>query len=199
MIIVYFDGACEPINPKGIATYGYVVYRDNQKIAEGSGLACEPFSWNSSNNVAEYTALVKALEYLVENGLTDKQVVVRGDSQLVIRQMIGWYSVKSERIKPLYEKAVELASKFKEIEFEWIPREYNEEADNLSHKAYVKFLDSHPDAVKKIEKYLATEKQIKYLELLGVKVYKYMGKFEASRLISRALQKKQKKKNQNSA
>ena len=186
MIVVYFDGACEPINPKGIATYGYVIYRDEQKITEGSGLACEPFSWNSSNNVAEYTALVKALEYLVENGLTDKQVVVRGDSQLVIRQMIGRYSVKSERIKPLYEKAVELTSKFKEIEFEWIPREYNEEADNLSHKAYVEFLDSHPDAVKKIEKYLATEKQIKYLESLGVRVYKYMGKFEASRLIDRA-------------
>ena len=186
-IVVYFDGACEPWNPKGIATYGFVIYRDSKKIREGKGLACEPFSWQSSNNVAEYTAMIKALEYLIENGLTKEEVIVKGDSQLTIRQMNGVYSVNAKRIIPLYKKATELVSKFNKIKFIWIPREENEIADHLSHEVYVEYIDSHPEIKEKISSSLATEKQKRLMNRLGIKYNKYIGKRDANRLIKRAL------------
>ena len=188
MIIVYFDGACEPYNPKGIATYGYVIYRDyDKKVAEGKGLAAEPFSYQSSNNVAEYTAMIKALEFLVNHHLTDEEVIVKGDSQLTIRQMLGLYNVNAPRIIPLYKKAKELASQFRKIKFIWIPREENEEADELSHIAYDEYLDAHPEVIDKIKYTFATEKQKKFMERLNIKYDKYISKREASRLIKRKL------------
>ena len=185
MVLVYFDGACEPTNPKGIATYGYVIYKDSRKITEGYGLAAEPFSWKSSNNVAEYTAMIKALQYLVENNYTKERVIVRGDSQLTIRQMQDIYEVRAERIIPLYNKAQWLVKNFSNLRFEWVPREDNEEADNLSHKAYEEYLDSHPEIVEKIKHLFATEKQKRFLKKLNIKFDKYIGKREASRLIRR--------------
>lgn len=52
-VTVYYDGACEPRNPRGVATYGFVIYKDGVKIGEGKGLAAEPWSEGASNNVAE--------------------------------------------------------------------------------------------------------------------------------------------------
>ena len=64
MIEVYFDGLCEP-NPGGVATFGFVVKRDGKKIHEGHGLAGTPKTPQATNNVAEYTGLIRALEWLV--------------------------------------------------------------------------------------------------------------------------------------
>lgn len=159
MIKVYFDGACEPINPGGIATFGYVIFRDYEKIIEGKGIASEPFSSQASNNVAEYTALIKALEWLISNNYKNDNVHVCGDSQLTIRQMTGKYAVKAERLLPLYARAQELAAQFGSIKFEWIPREKNEEADNLTHQAYTEYIGSDPAIREKIGPVVATEKQ----------------------------------------
>ena len=186
-IIAYFDGACEPKNPEGIATYGFVIYKDGEKITDGYGLVCEPFSWGSSNNTAEYTAMIEALKYLVENGHTKDYVTIRGDSQLTIFQMTGRYSVNAERIIPLHEKAINLKRPFSNLNFEWIPREENEEADRLSHIAYTEYLDSHPEIIEKIQPLLATEKQKNFLGRLHIEYDKYIGKREASRLIDRKL------------
>ena len=185
MIEIYFDGACEPINPKGIATYGFIICKNGKKIGQDKGLACEPFSSKSSNNVAEYTALIKALE-TVKNKKLDKKIIIKGDSQLAIRQMQGIYSVNAPRIIPLYNKAKKLAMGL-DIKFEWIPREKNEDADYLSHKAYEEYIDKHPEARKTVEKYCATEKQKEYMDKLKIKYDKYISKREASRLISRKL------------
>jgi len=187
MIVVYFDGACEPWNPRGIATYGYVIYRDGKIHHKGKGLACEPFSPKASNNVAEYTAMIEALKFLVENRMTSEKVVVRGDSQLTIRQMLGVYSVRASRIIPLYKRAASLVKHFRDIRFEWVPREKNEEADELSHEAYVEYIDNNPEVFERIKHTLATEKQKKVMDKLGIKYDKYVGKREASRLIGRAL------------
>ena len=186
-ITVYFDGACEPTNPKGIATYGFVIYRGKKKIGEEYGVAIEPFSWGSSNNVAEYTAMLKALEYLKQHKLEKKRIVVKGDSQLTIFQMSGDYLVKSERIIPLYRTARQLIKNFSNLSFEWIPREKNSEADRLSHVAYTEYLDEHPYIIEKITGYLATEKQKEFLDRLHIEYDKYIGKREASRLIDRKL------------
>ena len=141
---VYFDGLCEPINPGGIATYGYVIYVNGVKIYEGCGCAgAGIFGDDVTNNVAEYIALIKSLEWLIENGYTDTEVRVYGDSQLVIMQINGRYSVRSPRIVPLFNKVNRLLSRFKSISLTWIPRDENKEADNLSKKAYYAFLKKY--------------------------------------------------------
>jgi len=138
-IIVYYDGACEPRNPGGVATYGFVIYADGEKIGEGMGLAAEPWSWKASNNGAEYTAMIEAFKWLLEHGYADADVLVRGDSQLSIRQMQGWYAVKAPRIIPLYMEAKRLAEKFRKVSFQWVPREQNVEADLLSELAFKEY------------------------------------------------------------
>ncbi|MCP6728676.1 ribonuclease HI family protein [Metallosphaera sedula] len=103
------------------------------------GLASEPWSVNSTNNVAEYTGLICLLKKMLTLGVTEARV--EGDSQLVIRQLKGEYSVKSKRIIPLYEKAKELLAKFSSVEIEWIPREENKEADRITRIAFKKVLN----------------------------------------------------------
>lgn len=61
MIIIYFDGLCEPRNPGGIATYGYVVYKDEKVIKKGCRAIGE--GQGMTNNVAEYSGLKRALEW----------------------------------------------------------------------------------------------------------------------------------------
>src|SRR5215211_493397 len=93
-----FDGMCQPVNPGGIACYGFIIQKKNNKfnkIYEGAGIALEPFSKESSNNVAEYIGLIKALEWLFNNGYTKSTIRIQGDSQLIINQLCGKYRVRS--------------------------------------------------------------------------------------------------------
>ncbi|MGB9811367.1 MAG: ribonuclease HI [Dictyoglomus turgidum] len=139
-IEVFFDGACEPFNPGGVATWGYVVVADGKVMKQDYGLACEPYSKQATNNFAEYTALIKAMQFCIENGYKD--ITVKGDSQLVIRQMTGEYSVRSQNILPLYQQAQELAQKLGKINFVWIRREENSKADALSKQAYKSYIET---------------------------------------------------------
>src|SRR5919199_1338103 len=91
---------------------------------------------NSTNNVAEYTGIIKALEWLIANNYQNESIVIKGDSQLVILQIKRKFKVKAPNIIPLYHDAMSLISKFKDIQFELIPREQNKEADRLSNLAY---------------------------------------------------------------
>jgi ribonuclease HI len=141
VIKLYFDGLCEPKNPGGVATYGYVVYRDGKKVHEGRGLAGQPFSPEATNNVAEYTAIIKGLEYLADQKVAEP-VLVRGDSKLVIEQSAGRWKVKSPNIAPLNARVRELFFKFPSLTFEWVPREQNREADALTNLAYAEFQKS---------------------------------------------------------
>jgi len=80
--------------------------------------------------------MIQAFKWLLEHDYAYAEVLVRGDSQLSIRQMQGWYAVKAPRIIPLYEEAFKLAKKFRKVSFQWVPRELNEEADLLSELAF---------------------------------------------------------------
>ena len=144
MIEVYFDGLCEPRNPGGVPTYGFVVYRDGRKIHEGRGLAGKPYAPSATNNVAEYTGAVRALEHLIAEKLTDEPILVRGDSLLVINQVNSLWKVKSPNIAPLNAKVRELFFKFKDLKFEWVPRERNKDADALTNLAYAEFKSRQP-------------------------------------------------------
>jgi len=137
MIEAYFDGLCDP-NPGGVATYGFLIKKDGKKVDEGHGLAGTPKTPQATNNVAEYTGLLKALEWLVAHKTKDP-VIIRGDSDLVIKQVKGEYKVKSGLLAPLHGKVQELAEKLPDVRFEWIQRERNTEADRLTNLAYAEY------------------------------------------------------------
>jgi ribonuclease HI len=131
--VVHFDGACQPPRGGGLAGYGFTV-EGAGFLHEDWGLATRPYSEHSTNNVAEYVGAIRALEWLLEQGFRD-DVVVRGDSELVIRQMNGEYAVRAEHLKAYQERLQQLAGRFRTVRFEWIPRDENSHADLLSKRA----------------------------------------------------------------
>jgi len=130
MFILYFDGACLPKNPGGVASYGWVLEGGGWK-EKGCGIETE----SGTNNVAEYAGLIHGLEKAVEKEV--KELEIRGDSQVVIYQLKGRYSVNSGKLLPYYRRALELLGKFRKVKLVWIPREENGEADKLSTRAYI--------------------------------------------------------------
>ena len=143
-IEVYIDGLCQPRNPKGIACYAFLVKQNaNTMYAEG-GLAAEPFSENATNNAAEYTALIKVLEWLIKNGRQQSTVRIKSDSQLLVKQMQGDYRVRDGRILPLFKRALLLSRQITACYFDWIPRTQNREADALTNKAYNEAIIKNP-------------------------------------------------------
>jgi ribonuclease HI len=137
MIEAYFDGLCDP-NPGGVATYGFVIKRDGKKIDEGHGLAGTPKTPQATNNVAEYTGLLKALEWLAGQK-SRGPIVIRGDSDLIIKQVQGLYKVKSALLAPLHGQVKELLEELPDVTLEWIPRERNADADRLTNLAYAEY------------------------------------------------------------
>jgi len=132
MITIYFDGLCRPRNPGGTATYGYVIYKDGKKVKSGSGVIGS--GAGMTNNVAEYSALQRAAEWVNRNG-DDDEIVIKGDSRLVIHQMNGTWQIKSETSQKFVPEICRLLEGRK-TRCIWIPREQNAEADLLSNLAY---------------------------------------------------------------
>ncbi len=87
----------------------------------------------ATNNRAEYTALIEGLRAALEKNIT--QLDCRLDSELIVKQMRREYKVKNADLKVLWQTAEDLASKFKEIEFNHVLREKNQDADLLVNKA----------------------------------------------------------------
>jgi ribonuclease HI len=142
MITIYFDGLCRPRNPGGVATYGYVIYQDGKKVNSGCGVVGS--GAEMTNNVAEYSALKHAVEWVCRNGLKD-EIIIKGDSQLVIHQMTGTWQVKSETSQKFVPEIRRLLEGRK-TRFVWIPREQNAEADLLSNIAYSQAGRKPPDS-----------------------------------------------------
>jgi ribonuclease HI len=91
----------------------------------------------TTNNVAEYEAVLLALELAGELGASEIEVV--NDSELVARQIGGQYRVKQEHLKPLHRKVMEALRGFDGWEVRSVRREHNVRADELVNEA----LDSH--------------------------------------------------------
>ena len=145
MITVYFDGLCYPKNPCGVAAYGYLIYEDGELLHKGFGAVGE--GPGMTNNVAEYEGLLAALFWIKDNGLNDK-VVVRGDSQLVINQISGRWQVKSGTSSKYVPEIKEMMNGM-DVVLEWIPREKNGEADELSRLAYERYIAKKSTVVRK--------------------------------------------------
>ncbi|OPX76476.1 MAG: Ribonuclease HI [Methanosaeta sp. PtaB.Bin018] len=135
MITVYFDGLCHPKNPCGVAAFGYLVLRNGQVVHKGFRAVGE--GKGMTNNVAEYEGLMAAAQWIADEGIEEK-IVIKGDSQLVIKQMKGEWKVKSATSKK-YVPKIERLLEGKDVSFVWVPREENEEADRLSRLAYERY------------------------------------------------------------
>ena len=165
-LIVNFDGLCEPINPAGIACYGFIVKDDSDRtLYRGYGLLVEvePFSNAVNNNVAEYGAAIKAMEWLAENGYGNSdskneegryiEITMRGDSQLIIRKLkSASYTKRAAKLNSMYNRAIAMRSKFADVNigFEWVKRDYNKEADDLAKRAYYQTLRRYPILKRKV-------------------------------------------------
>ena len=122
-----FDGGSRG-NP-GPAGIGVVI-----RAADGTPLlTLGRYIGKATNNVAEYTALNTALEEAKRLGA--KRVKIRGDSELVVRQMTGVYRVKHPDLIPLHRQATDLMAEFDEATIEHNYREKNELADRLGNLA----------------------------------------------------------------
>ena len=121
--VLYTDGASFQ-NP-GPAGIGVVLVVDGDVVLTRS----EDIGY-ATNNQAEYRALLKGLTAAIERGV--KRVLVRSDSQLLIRQMTGEYKVKSKALMALRREAEGLKQQFDEIAFEHVYRDFNELADELA-------------------------------------------------------------------
>lgn len=123
---VAFDGASRG-NP-GPAAVGYRVELDDE-TREGSATIGE-----ATNNEAEYEALRRALESARNAGADG--VAVRGDSQLIVRQINGEYAVNAENLQPLYDDVVDLLAEFDDWEISHVDRSNNAVADDLANRAF---------------------------------------------------------------
>jgi ribonuclease HI len=120
------DGAARG-NP-GPAAIAFIIERPGEKNLEYKECLGE-----ATNNVAEYMALIRALEKARDLG--GKRLAIRSDSDLMVQQMKGQYKVKNAGLMPLYQKANRLCQDFDSVTFRHIPREENTRADRLCNQA----------------------------------------------------------------
>lgn len=123
---LYSDGGSRG-NP-GAAALGYVLtLEDDREIKHGEYIG------ETTNNQAEYAAIIAGLAKAVELGVTQLDCYL--DSELVVRQINGDYKVKNGDLRPRFAEVVQTKQKFEKITFTHIPREKNNEADSLVNDA----------------------------------------------------------------
>lgn len=123
---LYFDGASKG-NP-GLAGAGAVLYDgDDIEVYSESVFV----GLKETNNVAEYTGLIIGLKAALNLGT--KRLIVKGDSDLIVKQMNGAYKVKSPNLIALYEEAKKFAEQFEKITFIHVYRHLNKRADELAN------------------------------------------------------------------
>ena len=151
IVTVRFLGQCLPRNPRGIACYAYIIRnKEGHLLDESCGLAAEPNSPSSTNSVATYTALIRALEWLIKNRYRNDIIKVYGNSKLVISQINdGETAIScsnknniSKSTLSLYTKVMKMKAKFYYISFELNNNENNrhiddKEVEELSVLAYI--------------------------------------------------------------
>jgi len=124
-LLVYSDGASRG-NP-GEAGIGYVIKNQKGEVIK----EVSDYLGRATNNVAEYTALIRALQDGLKLG--GKEVEVYVDSELLVKQIKGEYRVKNKGLIPLYNQVMSLIDKFDKFVIVHVPREQNKEADRLAN------------------------------------------------------------------
>jgi ribonuclease HI len=124
---LFTDGGARG-NP-GPAAYAYVLEDEDGEVLAAHGEAIGV----ATNNVAEYRALLAALDWARRHG--HHALHVRSDSQLLVPQMLGNYRVKHPGLQPLYARARLMAHEVGTVTFEHVRRENNTHADRLANTA----------------------------------------------------------------
>src|SRR5690349_5841267 len=126
-LIVYTDGGARG-NP-GPAAAGFAVLNDKEEVLHTEG----KYLGENTNNFAEYTALILALEKA--NQLGCKEIEIRMDSELIVKQMTGVYKIKQPHLQVLAGQVVKLLNTFENFKFKHVRREYNKLADKMVNQA----------------------------------------------------------------
>ncbi len=126
-VIIHVDGAARG-NP-GPAAIGAVI---KDQAGHVTGRISRSIG-TTTNNQAEYQAIIAALEKAIASGAVN--VLVKSDSELVVNQINGRYKIKNTALRPLYQKLVQLIGQLENFAITSIPREQNTEADALANKA----------------------------------------------------------------
>ncbi|HHY42398.1 MAG TPA: ribonuclease HI family protein [Thermoanaerobacterales bacterium] len=132
-VIVYTDGASRG-NP-GHAGIGIVFVDEKGNVLN----EISEYIGETTNNIAEYTALVTALKNALEMNFDEIEVI--SDSELMVKQINGEYQVKNQGLKPLYTEACELLKEFKNYTVRHVKREHNQKADDLANRGIDEALD----------------------------------------------------------
>ncbi len=125
-VLAFADGGSRG-NP-GPAAYGALLQQEGRTFVE-----INEYLGNTTNNVAEWTGLLKILEKASELGVKD--IEVRMDSELVVKQVLGQYRVKHPGLIPIAEKVSSLKKRFPKFKITHVRREYNKDADRLANQA----------------------------------------------------------------
>lgn len=131
-LTIYTDGASRG-NP-GPASYGFIITDEGGKLLHQEGM----FIGRATNNVAEYTAVLKALKQVREKfsaNIQNIQIEVYADSKLVAEQLSGRYKIKSAHLRPLIEQIKILSLELRGVFYFHIPRSKNTAADKLANQA----------------------------------------------------------------
>ncbi len=126
-VTAFCDGGSRG-NPGPAGYGGFIQGEDGAPRAE-----LGEFLGIKTNNVAEYSGLLAALDWALANNIRELRVV--SDSELMVKQIKGQYSVKSPDLKPLYEEAKRRAAKLGRFEMQHVLRGKNKEADRLANEA----------------------------------------------------------------
>lgn len=132
-LTVYTDGASRG-NP-GNAGIGIVFIDENNNVIK----EINDYIGETTNNIAEYTALVTALREALE--MQCDEIKVFSDSELMVKQINKEYQVKNKGLKPLYEEVCSLINEFKSFTIQHIRREHNKRADELANRGIDEAID----------------------------------------------------------
>lgn len=128
VVEIFTDGGSR--NNPGDAGLGAYITQRGVVLAELS-----EYLGKQTNNFAEYTAVIRALEWCVAAGLTEETIAFKMDSKLVVEQVEGRWKVKEPTLRPLVDRVRTLAREFPCVTFAHVPRAQNVEADRLANEA----------------------------------------------------------------
>ena len=139
-VILHFDGSSRN-NPHGPAGCGWIIYKmdSNGAVREEIASNSKYLGYHVSNNQAEYQGLIDGLRF-IQDHIYCCRVYVRGDAEIVINQMNGHYAVRSDNIRPYYNKAMDVQEYLENNEhvqftFRHVPRLCNWKADCMAREA----------------------------------------------------------------
>ncbi|MDI6715662.1 MAG: ribonuclease HI family protein [Actinomycetota bacterium] len=131
-LIIYSDGAARG-NPGPAGAGGQIKTPGGKVLSEVSEYLGE-----TTNNVAEYKALILTLQEAMQ--FEPAGIIIRSDSELLVKQLTGEYKVKNRDLKPLHELVKQLLEGVGYVDVEHVPRNKNRRADELANEAIDRFI-----------------------------------------------------------